>query len=60
LDSHFEKAAQKAAHSETKSTRIEAHQGLTNAKTPCFQGVLHHQVVEMGFEPTRPLRDFGF
>jgi hypothetical protein len=40
LESHFERAAQKTAHSESESTRIEANQGPTNEKPLVSKGFL--------------------
>ncbi len=51
LDSHFEKAAQKTAQSETELRRIEAHGVPESEKPPCFQGVSHQSMGGTGFEP---------
>jgi len=65
-DAHFasavgtDKMARIPARFTSEPTRMAAHGEPENQETPCFQGVSRQQVVEMGLEPTRPLRSFGF
>lgn len=51
LDSHFTKAAQKAARTLPELTSYNAQGETGNAKTPCFQGVSHGLMGDTGLEP---------